>query len=93
MSCLLIDICLQSHSSASLDRAALGEDSGKVDVIGVDFEWFFTLTVVDAVHRHGDEAVAGHLKTRVSFSVELFEEWCAADEDLVLSVIVTGHFS
>ena len=51
-SCLFINVRVQSHSCASIDRAALREDSSQVDIVGVNLERLLALTVVNAVHRH-----------------------------------------
>ena len=58
---LVVNICVKSHWGAALYRAALGEDRSQIDVVRVNFERYFALTVVNSIHSHRDIAVARHL--------------------------------
>lgn len=68
-----VNVGAECNGCATLDRAAFREDGGQVNVVGVDLEGLLALTVIDTVHSHGDEAVAGHFETWVSLSIELLK--------------------
>jgi len=76
-----------------LDRAALGEYRGQIDIVAVDLEGDLTLAVIDTVHSDADKAVARHLEAGVSLAIELLEEGRAADNDLTFLVVVARHLA
>ena len=89
----LVNVCRESNCCASLDRATLGEDRGQIDVIRVDLERLLTLAIVDSVHSHGDEAVAGHLQTRMSLAIKFVKQGRATDQNLIVGVIVARNLA
>ena len=93
LSRLLVNVRRQRNCRASLDRATLGEDRGQIDVVRVDLEGLLALAIVDSVHGHGDEAVAGHLQAWMSLAIKFIEQGRATDQDLILSVIVARYFA
>ena len=93
LSRLLVNVCRESNCRASLDRATLGEDRGQIDVVRVDLERLLALAIVDSVHGHGDEAVARHLQTRMSFTIKFIKQGRATDQYLVLVVVVARHLA
>ena len=93
LSRLLVNVRRQRNRRASLDRATLGEDRGQIDVVRVDLERLLALAIVDSVHGHGDEAVAGHLQARMSLAIKFIEQGRATDQNLILVVVVARHLA
>jgi len=45
-----IEIYHKSHLATARDGATLGNERSQIDLVGVDFEWHFTLGIVNAIH-------------------------------------------
>lgn len=87
--CLLVNLYCQCNLTASRDRPTFRIDCRQIDVIGVNLELRFTVTVVDAVQRNRNLAVTRQLER--SLSISYLEDWSLAEKNTVF--VYTRHFA